>query len=426
MAEKTVSRKLAAIFYADVSGYSRLTGEDEVGTHRLLSQYLDVMSNTVAECGGNVVHYAGDAMLADFASVIAAVECAVSVQRDLTLRNAKVPEERKLEFRIGISLGEVIVDRNDIYGDDVNVAARLESLADPGGICISRGVRDQIRDKLDLPLEDMGHHMIKEIVRPMRVFRVLLDPDVTGTVNGRKKPARRRWQWAALAAVVAVLVGAVAVFGWLRPWASDVEPKSETAAFPHIARPTRHFKVQAPAELADAELADADALTIYDRIRDDMASVYRGSGIRDAGVYQSWRRYNVAPYRSATHGKRYVNNFANPRAKAYGKFEAAGTLPEGSVLAKDSFEVTTLGDVVTGPLALMEKMQPGFYPESRDWRYTMILPDGSLFGTTKGERSERVEFCAECHRAAGDEDDHLFFMPQTYRVRFLNPIETTQ
>ena len=101
-------------------------------------------------------------------------------------------------------------------------------------------------------------------------------------------------------------------------------------------------------------------------------------------------------------------------------------MPEGSVLAKDSFEVTTRGDVVTGPLALMEKMEPGFDPESRDWRYTMIMPDGSVFGTTKGEGSARVEFCAECHRAGGGEDDHLFFVPQTYRVRFLNPMETTQ
>jgi len=421
MAEETVLRKLAAIFYADVSGYSRLTGEDEVGTHRMLSQYLDVISSAIAEHGGRVVHYAGDAVLADFFSVIAGVECAVEIQCELASRNAKLPAERKLEFRIGISLGEVIVDRNDIYGDMVNVAARLESLADPGGICISRAVRDQIRDKLNFPLEDMGQQKVKNIARSERVFRVGLKPEAAGTVSGGKKPARRRWQWTALAVVVAVSAGTAAVFGWLRPWAPDVEPEFETAVFPQITRPTRHFKVKSP-----AELADADALTIYDRIRDEMASVYRGSGIRDAGVYQTWRRYNVPPYRSATHGRRYVNNYANPRAEAYGKFEAAGTLPEGSVLAKDSFEVTTRGDVVMGPLALMEKMQPGFDPESRDWRYTMIMPDGSVFGTTKGEGSERVEFCAECHRAAGDEDDHLFFMPQTYRVRFLNPIETTQ
>ncbi len=123
---------------------------------------------------------------------------------------------------------------------------------------------------------------------------------------------------------------------------------------------------------------------------------------------------------SATHGKRYVNNYANPRAKAYGKAEKAGTFPEGSVLSKDSFEVTDHGDVLTGPLYLMEKMNAGFNPESRDWRYTMIMPDGSLFGITNGENSGRVEFCAECHRIAGDDRDHLFFVPGKHRVQFLN------
>ena len=112
------------------------------------------------------------------------------------------------------------------------------------------------------------------------------------------------------------------------------------------------------------------------------------------------------------------NNYANSEANAYGR-EGAGPMPEGAVLAKDSFTVTRQGDVFTGPLFLMEKMPPGFAPDSRDWRYTMIMPDGSLFGTSKGEGSDRVEFCASCHATAGDAADHLFFVPEEYMVRFL-------
>ncbi len=147
------------------------------------------------------------------------------------------------------------------------------------------------------------------------------------------------------------------------------------------------------------------------------------SAIAASWVYRTWRRYNRTPYLSATHGNRYVNNYASAEARAYGRGESAGTLPVGSLLAKDSFEVTELGDVLIGPLALMEKMAPGFHAEGRDWRYTMITPDGRLFGTTGGENSERVEYCRECHIAAGDEHDHLFFIPEDQWVHFLNPLE---
>ncbi len=132
MAEENVTRKLAAILYADVAGYSRLTGEDEVGTHRQLSAGLDLISGRIEEAGGRVVHYAGDAVLAEFASVVAAVETAVGIQRSLAEQSADIPDDKRLQFRIGVNLGEVIVDRDDIYGDGVNIAARLESLAEPG------------------------------------------------------------------------------------------------------------------------------------------------------------------------------------------------------------------------------------------------------------------------------------------------------
>ena len=176
MAEETVTRKLTAILYADVAGYSRLTGEDEVGTHKQLSAGLDLISGAIKAKGGNVVHYAGDAVLADFGSVVAAVDCAVSIQRQLAESTAQVPDGKRLQFRIGVNLGEVIVDRDDIYGDGVNVAARLEGLADPGGVCISATVHEQVRGKLDVGFEDIGAQEVKNIAEPVRTYRVLLEP----------------------------------------------------------------------------------------------------------------------------------------------------------------------------------------------------------------------------------------------------------
>ncbi len=133
MAEENVTRKLTAILYADVAGYSRLTGEDEVGTHRRLSAGLDLISERIKGAGGRVVHYAGDAVLAEFASVVAAVETAVGIQRSLAEDNANIPDDKRLEFRIGVNLGEVIVDRDDIYGDGVNIAARGTTKRGPKG-----------------------------------------------------------------------------------------------------------------------------------------------------------------------------------------------------------------------------------------------------------------------------------------------------
>jgi hypothetical protein len=180
-------------------------------------------------------------------------------------------------------------------------------------------------------------------------------------------------------------------------------------------KPTRHFRVERP-----ASLTGADALTIYNRILDDMVAGYRLSAFPNAEKYRYWRRYNTVPYRSAQHGERYVNNYANDKADAYRHFEAAGEMPVGAVLVKDSFAVTKRGDVFSGPLFAMEKMPPGFNLSSRDWRYTMVMPDGSLFGATNGEGSARVEFCVSCHKLAGHERDHLFYVPEKYRVRFLD------
>jgi len=177
MAEDRVARKLAAILYADVAGYSRLTGADEEGTHRTVADYLDAITGMVADHGGRVVHYAGDAILAEFASVVVAVICAVELQRNLADRNRDLPEDRKVQFRIGVNLGDVIVDRGELFGDGVNVAARLQARAEPGGICLSRTVYNHIKGKVDLGFEDLGEQKFKNISEPVRVFRVLLDSE---------------------------------------------------------------------------------------------------------------------------------------------------------------------------------------------------------------------------------------------------------
>jgi class 3 adenylate cyclase/TolB-like protein len=171
MDEGQVTHRLAAILYADVFGYSRLTELDEIGTHRQLSASLDLIADRIHNAGGEVVHYAGDAVLARFESIVSATNCAIGIQDAIHALGADLEPERRLLFRIGINFGEVIVDRADIYGEDVNLAARLEALAEPGGICISESVLYQIRDKVDAQFEDLGEQKLKNIKRPVKAFR---------------------------------------------------------------------------------------------------------------------------------------------------------------------------------------------------------------------------------------------------------------
>ena len=153
----TAVRRLAAILAADVAGYSRLIGADEEGTHERLKAHLrELVDPKIAEHRGRIVKNTGDGLLAEFPSVIDAVRCAVEIQRGMMDCNTDTPEDKRITFRVGINLGDVIVEDHDIFGDGVNVAARLEALAEPGGICVSRVVRDQVRDKLGFAFEDMG------------------------------------------------------------------------------------------------------------------------------------------------------------------------------------------------------------------------------------------------------------------------------
>jgi len=173
MSGERVERRLAAILAADVAGYSRLMGEDEEGTLAALKAIRRELGDPrIAEHRGRIVKTTGDGMLVEFASVVDAVRCAVEVQQGMAERNAGVPPARRIEFRIGINLGDIISDDNDIYGDGVNVAARLEALADPGGICVSGVVHDQVRDKLDIAFDDQGEQQVKNIARPVHVYGI--------------------------------------------------------------------------------------------------------------------------------------------------------------------------------------------------------------------------------------------------------------
>src|SRR5437660_1683965 len=175
MAEDRVERRLAAILAADVAGYSRLMGADEEGTLAALKAHRRaVLDPKITEHRGRIVKTTGDGLLVEFASVVDAVRCAVDMQRQMAERNAGVAAEQRIEFRIGLNVGDIIIDDKDIYGDGVNIAARLEGLAAPGGICVSRVVRDQVRDKLDFSFEDMGEQQVKNIARPVRVHRVAM------------------------------------------------------------------------------------------------------------------------------------------------------------------------------------------------------------------------------------------------------------
>jgi adenylate cyclase len=183
-------RCLTAILAADVAGYSRLMGADEEGTHERLKAHLgELVEPKIGEHRGRTVKNTGDGLLAEFASVVDAVRCAVEVQRGMINREPEVPDEQRITFRIGINLGDVIAEEHDIFGDGVNVAARLEALADPGGICISRVVRDQVRDKLDLAFEDLGEQQVKNIARLVRVYALRREA-VAGPTTSSAPPCR--------------------------------------------------------------------------------------------------------------------------------------------------------------------------------------------------------------------------------------------
>jgi adenylate cyclase len=269
-------RRLTAILAADVAGYSRLMGVDEEGTHERLKAHLgELIDPKIAEHRGRIVKNTGDGLLAEFGSVVEAVRCAVEVQRGMTEREPDIPEERRIRFRIGVNLGDVIVEDEDIFGDGVNVAARLEALAEPEGICISRVVRDQIRDKLPYQFEDLGEQTVKNIARPVRVYALRTEGAAYPPASRVPAVSRRR-RSAVVAAIlmVASMPLVIAVVAW---WAWPATrtpslPPGAVAAAASVARPVvaprLSFVVLPFANLSN----DPDQEYFADGITDDLTT----------------------------------------------------------------------------------------------------------------------------------------------------------
>jgi adenylate cyclase len=214
MNAESINRKLTAILSADAKGYSRLMGEDEIGTVQLLKEYREIMAQLIHQDRGRVVDSPGDNLLAEFGSVVDATGCAVKIQEKLKTKNAELSEDKRLEFRIGINLGDVLEDGERIYGDGVNIAARIEGLAQPGGICISRTAYDQVKNKLELGYEYLGDHTVKNITEPVRIYRVLTEPDAAGKVIGENMFFGGISRRTAMSAIVGLILVAGGLIGW--------------------------------------------------------------------------------------------------------------------------------------------------------------------------------------------------------------------
>ena len=239
MTIQEVKRKLTAILSADVKGYSRLMAEDEKETVHTLNAYKEVMTGLIQHHHGRVVDAPGDNVLAEFGSVVDAVECAVEIQKELKTRNAKLLENRRMEFRIGVNLGDVIEEGERIYGDGVNIAARLESLSDAGGVCISGTGFDQVKNKVSVGYQYLGKQTVKNIPDPVRAYKVLMGPEAVGKVIGEKEPKETRWGWKAVAAVaVMVLIGVGLIWNFYLRGPQIERARVEKMAFPLPDKPS--------------------------------------------------------------------------------------------------------------------------------------------------------------------------------------------
>ena len=206
-----VERKLTVVLLADVANYGRLMEADEEATVRALGAYRQVIDGMIADHRGRVFGSAGDNVIAEFASVVEAVRCAARIQRELGRRNSELPEDRRMQFRIGVNLGDVVIEGDNLLGDGINIAARLEALANPGGICVSRKVFEEVRNKLDVGFEFLGDQPVKNTEQPIPVYRVLLEPKAAGKVIRERRLRPRQWQ---LGAVAAATMIAAAVAGY--------------------------------------------------------------------------------------------------------------------------------------------------------------------------------------------------------------------
>src|SRR4051812_41104447 len=256
-----MKRKIAAILAADVAGYSRLVAEDEEETLRRLGGYRQVFDDFVRRSGGRIFNTAGDSVMCEFDSAVEAVRCAIDVQESLRTRNLSLPQSRRLEFRMGITIGDVVERDGDLLGDGVNIAARLESLAEPGGICVSRSVHEAVANKISVPFRDIGERKVKNI--PNRVHAFVVDwprPDPAepgaGTEGGGGPAERRRgFPWLVGSSLVALIAIAIAAVIVLRPSGSPppvAPPQASAPAIPSTPPQPAADAAQAPADPAEA------------------------------------------------------------------------------------------------------------------------------------------------------------------------------
>jgi adenylate cyclase len=234
MTYEQLNRKLTAILSADAKGYSRLMGTDDVATVHTLKHCHEIMKKDIQRHHGRVIDSPGDNLLAEFASIVDAVKCALDIQEHLSLYASDLPDDRKMPFRIGVNLGDVIVDGDRIYGDGVNIAARLEGLADPGGICLSGSAYDQIQTKLAFGGEYIGEQQAKNIATPIKVYKIWSDPESDGRIVTKRKAMSARRLRPAVAACLIILVGAAAFYAWQgfqkRQSATDASQPHQQAA----------------------------------------------------------------------------------------------------------------------------------------------------------------------------------------------------
>src|SRR5210317_2497211 len=239
MAAEGFKRKLTAILSADVIGYSRLMREDEEATVRDIASHRVLISDIIQQHHGRVVDSPGDNILAEFASVVDAVNGAVKIQEEIKKSNRDIPEDRRMEFRIGINLGDVIEEDGRIYGDGVNIAARVEGLSAAEGISISGTVYEHIKDKLSLGYNYLGEQNVKNIPEPVRVYRLLTEPEDAGRMIGEKKPKTMKWRWVTSGAIALIILVVGAIIIWHYYFRAQIESASlEKMAFPLPDKPS--------------------------------------------------------------------------------------------------------------------------------------------------------------------------------------------
>jgi adenylate cyclase len=309
-----MGRRLAAVFAADVVGYSRLMAANENATHaRYKALRKDILEPKIAEHRGRLVKLTGDGVLVEFASAVDAVECAVAIHKGVAERQADLCDDQRIAFRIGINIGDIIIEDEDTYGSGVNIAARLEQLAEPSGVCVARNVYNQVKDKVVFGFDPMGEHRIKNIPEPIVVYRVVPDPVRAAQVPQRRRAGARRWQWIASLAAATILLGFVGIAAWLRPWAVEFGPATQAGI--HLAIPDK----------------PSIAVLPFDNLSGDPEQEYFSNGITEdlISALSKISGLSVAARTAALQYKEPESRSAASRSRSRGALRVGGQRAEG-------------------------------------------------------------------------------------------------